>query len=219
MTKERYHAALDRLAEEYAVLWAKESEGIKVHDDLLRGGLLVALGIIQTELPNYPEEENEAEVQSMPVANTADLVGAIPDDRAIGLTQRLAVLRATPVRVQLEYRDPSDIRNVFGIIGANAGRYQQLAIQIAQLLNEAQTTDRRCCGNCEHWMKSKVCPREKNVNGYSRGPSCNDYPCNQFDLKDYVRKLKDTRFDEVEAKITELEAEATAQLTQGRTET
>lgn len=35
------------------------------------------------------------------------------------------------------------------------------------------------CGNCEHWMKSRTCPREHNVDGMTRGPSCNALPCPQ----------------------------------------
>ena len=27
------------------------------------------------------------------------------------------------------------------------------------------------CGDCFNWMKSSRCPREKNINGMSRGPS------------------------------------------------
>ena len=38
----------------------------------------------------------------------------------------------------------------------------------------------RECGNCDKWMKSRECPREHNVNGMSRGPSCQDPPCGQF---------------------------------------
>ncbi len=42
--------------------------------------------------------------------------------------------------------------------------------RIAQLReNSAQV-----CGHCNHWMKYFYCPAEKNVNGYSRGPSCGD---------------------------------------------
>lgn len=39
------------------------------------------------------------------------------------------------------------------------------------------------CGDCAKWMKSRECPRERNVKGMSRGPSCNDYPCDQFAAK------------------------------------
>lgn len=43
-------------------------------------------------------------------------------------------------------------------------RIRKLTIQIAKV----GTT----CGDCDKWMKSKECPREHNVKGYSRGPSC-----------------------------------------------
>lgn len=33
------------------------------------------------------------------------------------------------------------------------------------------------CGDCYWWMKSRDCPREKNVNGQTRGPSSGGFPC------------------------------------------
>jgi hypothetical protein len=36
------------------------------------------------------------------------------------------------------------------------------------------------CGDCDYWMKSRDCPREHNVNGYTRGPSCEGIPCPKF---------------------------------------
>jgi hypothetical protein len=33
-------------------------------------------------------------------------------------------------------------------------------------------------------MKSRECPREHNVNGMSRGPSCNALACDKFVAKD-----------------------------------
>ena len=40
------------------------------------------------------------------------------------------------------------------------------------------------CGECHWWMKSRDCPREHNVNGISRGPSCDDATCDKFRPKD-----------------------------------
>ena len=40
------------------------------------------------------------------------------------------------------------------------------------------------CGECSHWMKSRECPREHNVKGMSRGPSCDDRTCDKFVAKD-----------------------------------
>jgi hypothetical protein len=36
------------------------------------------------------------------------------------------------------------------------------------------------CGDCDHWMKSRQCPREHNVNGRNRGPSMNASVCPSF---------------------------------------
>jgi hypothetical protein len=44
------------------------------------------------------------------------------------------------------------------------------------------------CGNCDHWMKSRVCPKEKNVNGRNKGPSMNEFACELFSLKSYQIK-------------------------------
>lgn len=47
-------------------------------------------------------------------------------------------------------------------------------------INQIEHALRERCGNCDHWMKSSQCPRERNVNGYSRGPSCDELPCTKF---------------------------------------
>ena len=39
------------------------------------------------------------------------------------------------------------------------------------------------CGDCSHWMKSSECPREHNVKGMSRGPSCDGMACDKFSPK------------------------------------
>lgn len=49
------------------------------------------------------------------------------------------------------------------------------------------------CGRCYFWMMSSECPREKNINGYSRGPSCDGFPCEKFSEKQYVTELRDAR--------------------------
>jgi hypothetical protein len=36
------------------------------------------------------------------------------------------------------------------------------------------------CGDCHFWMKSRECPREHNVNGQTRGPSCDGFTCQKF---------------------------------------
>lgn len=48
--------------------------------------------------------------------------------------------------------------------------------------NEAgeRIVDHPRCGHCDHWMKKSDCPKEYNVNGYYRGPSCEGLPCSKF---------------------------------------
>ncbi len=52
--------------------------------------------------------------------------------------------------------------------------------QEAQRMRDLRHATRRRCGSCCHWMKSRSCPQEHNVNGQSRGPSCEGIPCGQF---------------------------------------
>ena len=35
------------------------------------------------------------------------------------------------------------------------------------------------CGDCRLWM-TKQCPREKNVDGWNRGPSMSGWTCEKF---------------------------------------
>lgn len=39
------------------------------------------------------------------------------------------------------------------------------------------------CGQCAFWMCSRLCPRERNVGGMSRGPSVNAHGCGKFKLE------------------------------------
>lgn len=45
---------------------------------------------------------------------------------------------------------------------------------------ELRRQARKTCGACHFWMKSQECPRERNVNGWNRGPSSGDVPCGRF---------------------------------------
>jgi len=57
------------------------------------------------------------------------------------------------------------------------------------------------CGLCYFWMMSRECPREKNINGYSQGPSCDGFPCEKFSEKKYVTELRDARKAELAALV------------------
>ena len=52
-----------------------------------------------------------------------------------------------------------------------------------EALTKALTANLPRCGDCDKWMKSRECPRERNVKGMSRGPSCHDFTCDQFAAK------------------------------------
>lgn len=52
------------------------------------------------------------------------------------------------------------------------------------------------CGDCSHWMKSRECPRERNADGMSRGPSCGAIVCDQFSAKDAAQEAdRASKFD------------------------
>ncbi len=63
---------------------------------------------------------------------------------------------------------------------------------------------RNKCGSCDKWMKSSQCPREQNVNGWNKGPSCNDLPCFQFESSRehlaWVQKYNEARASQQEKK-------------------
>ena len=50
------------------------------------------------------------------------------------------------------------------------------------------------CGDCEHWMKSSDCPREKrddNKNPSKIGlPTCNSFPCEKFKEQTIFKQKK-----------------------------
>ena len=52
--------------------------------------------------------------------------------------------------------------------------------QLRDYIHYAEAAARLRCGACQHWMKSRICPRERNVNGWNRGPSSESVPCDKF---------------------------------------
>jgi len=57
-------------------------------------------------------------------------------------------------------------------------------IKLSYEISMALTSALPRCGECYFWMKSRDCPRERNINGMSRGPSCDDSTCDRFKAKD-----------------------------------
>lgn len=62
----------------------------------------------------------------------------------------------------------------------------------------------RTCGDCDKWMKSRECPREVNVGGRSRGPSCASPRCGQF-IED---RFSTKRRAELAAELASIEAQS-----------
>ena len=99
---------------------------------------------------------------------------------------------------------PGDIRGDFERFADALGRISRLQ-HIERLKREADQTDRRRCGNCTKWMKSRICPKEKNVNGYSKGPSSEAAACSEFEIEQWVVDLKAKRMAEVGRLLSEFE--------------
>ena len=52
--------------------------------------------------------------------------------------------------------------------------------RLRDMVAYARKAETKRCGACDYWMKSRDCPREHNVNGYSRGPSMDAHPCQKW---------------------------------------
>lgn len=74
--------------------------------------------------------------------------------------------------------------------------------KMRELRQEIFSTGREC-GDCDKWMKSRECPRERNVDGMSRGPSCGASICSAF----VEAKSATARREELQAELAVLEAE------------
>ena len=90
-----------------------------------------------------------------------------------------------------------DLGTVFDRFLEADARLSELA-EFRRRLQEARQTDSRRCGNCNHWMKSRDCPRERNVKGFSRGPSMGAPACDQFSLEKWVADLKAKRLADLD---------------------
>jgi hypothetical protein len=72
--------------------------------------------------------------------------------------------------------------------------------RIAKLTREIAKIG-RVCGDCSNWMKSRQCPKEHNVGGISRGPSCEGPTCKSF----VETSAATTRRDQLSAELAALE--------------
>jgi hypothetical protein len=62
------------------------------------------------------------------------------------------------------------------------------------------------CGDCQHWMKSRICPREHNVNGRNKGPSCEGVICDKFVEEPHYATLRAERRAELNELIAQDES-------------
>lgn len=101
---------------------------------------------------------------------------------------------------QLPQQVSSDGREVWAW-AERLSEYTQRADKMRQL-REAIFMAGRACGDCSKWMKSRECPKERNVNGQTRGPSCKAPICADFVMCLHSAKLRDER----QTELTALEA-------------
>lgn len=52
------------------------------------------------------------------------------------------------------------------------------------------------CGSCQSWM-TRVCPKERNINGYNRGPSMNAPKCGKFTMKSSAQAIIDGKLKKI----------------------
>jgi hypothetical protein len=72
-----------------------------------------------------------------------------------------------------------------------AARFSQAVHRQARIAELGAQIRKVTCGDCSRWMKSRECPRERNVNGWNRGPSCEDVPCGIFSEDGRSTRLRD----------------------------
>ncbi|MEE4332271.1 hypothetical protein V2J70_02120 [Pseudomonas alliivorans] len=85
---------------------------------------------------------------------------------------------------------------LFDALG-KAGHLAYLKRERARINSEARPK----CGNCSFWMKSRECPAEKNVSGQSRGPSCEGFACQKFEMSAGSQRTFDQLLAKNEAEI------------------
>jgi len=95
---------------------------------------------------------------------------------------------------------PTDISNSGKEIwdwAANLSAYRHRQDKIRDLQSDIRTIGSEC-GDCDKWMKSGQCPRERNVNGRNVGPSCSRPICSQFVEGRQATKRRQERIAELE---------------------
>lgn len=97
----------------------------------------------------------------------------------------------------MDLRDQLD--HAIGVMG----RLSALAY-IADLRKDLHEFNRPKCGDCFLWMKSRLCPKEHNVNGYTRGPNCNGAPCDKYQEVAYMADLRKEKEAEIDKRLKAL---------------
>jgi len=86
----------------------------------------------------------------------------------------------------------TDLRDDFSRICNALGKISLLA-QLRDKVRYALEAHNKRCGQCDHWMKSRECPREHNVKGFSRGPSSGDPICGKFSITKSALDIQKSR--------------------------
>jgi hypothetical protein len=95
---------------------------------------------------------------------------------------------APPLPLQVS-PDGRELWSWAGDFGAHLQR-EARAAELRRSIRECGAS----CGDCEKWMKSRECPRERPGTGaragYSVGPSMNDSKCGEFIEKSWITKRR-----------------------------
>lgn len=98
-----------------------------------------------------------------------------------------------PAEISSDGREVWDWARKLSEASARAHKIRELRSEIARIGTR--------CGDCDKWMKSRECPKEHNVKGWSRGPSSEAYICLEFLEKKWATDLRNSRM----AELVELE--------------
>lgn len=66
----------------------------------------------------------------------------------------------------------------------------EVRCRLRELLHRAIQANKKECGNCDHWMKMKLCPKETG-SVKTGSPSMGTLACSQFYMQDAAKRLRD----------------------------
>lgn len=90
----------------------------------------------------------------------------------------------------------SAVNDIFGAL-ERLGRASQRLREMRRLESELASVG-TACGDCQLWM-TRSCPKEINVNGWNRGPSCATPRCDSFEESESATRRREMLRKEIAA--------------------